>query len=96
MRILIASLFVIFSLFVSAANAVCTSYCKPGVSRACGNGCVSLFKQCRKSWTTACNGERPATASKSYSNPKHIEPKPVDGSNSADAPADNAEQTDAQ
>ncbi len=63
-------------LMSSAAFAVCTAYCKPGVSRACGGGCISIYKHCRKPTTTACNGIRPATATKSYANPKKVEPKP--------------------
>lgn len=65
-------------LFSFTASAVCTQYCKPGVSRACGNGCVSIHKKCRTPWTTACNGERPQSAKKSYDNPKKIEPKDLD------------------
>ncbi len=61
-------------LFSFNAFAVCTAYCKPGVSRACGNGCVSVHKLCRKPTTTACNGERPATAEKFFENPTKVEP----------------------
>ena len=68
------SLLVLFS-FAGQAMAACTAYCRPGVSYACGQGCVSVYKQCRKPTTTACNGERPPTASKYYPNPKKVEPK---------------------
>lgn len=72
-----AILFGLSVLFSANASAVCTAYCKPGVSYACGQGCISIYKQCRKPTTTACNGERPATASKSYSKPQKVEPVPV-------------------
>ncbi len=57
------------------AAAVCTAYCTPGKSYACGGGCISVYKLCRKPTTTACNGTRPPEASKHYSTPTKVEPK---------------------
>jgi hypothetical protein len=57
------------------AHAVCTAYCTPGKSYACGGGCISIYKLCRKPTTTACNGTRPPEASKHYTNPEKVEPK---------------------
>lgn len=79
-----AVLFSLLVMFSGAANAVCTAYCRPGISHACGGGCISIYKQCRKPTTTACNGERPVTASKSYSKPQKVEPKPVSQDTKAD------------
>ena len=61
------------------AAAVCTAYCKPGKSYACGGGCISIYKLCRKPTTTACNGERPPEATKHYKTPKKVEPKAYGG-----------------
>lgn len=66
------------------ASAVCTAYCKPGKSYACGQGCISIYKLCRKPTTTACNGARPPEASKHYKNPKKIEPKVYGGAEAAE------------
>ena len=57
------------------AEAACSAYCTPGKSYACGGGCISVHKLCRKPTTTACNGTRPPEASKHYSNPEKVEPK---------------------
>lgn len=75
MQSVLFGLFILFS--AVNADAACTAYCRPGVSYACGQGCISIYKQCRKPITTACNGERPATASPFYKNPKKVEPVPA-------------------
>ncbi len=59
---------------VSRAPAACSQYCHKGVSKPCGNACISQYKQCHKPTTTACVGERPASAKPHYDNPKHVEP----------------------
>lgn len=74
---LLFSLLVLFTSTIPQAHATCSTYCKPGVSRACGQGCVSIYRQCHKPTTTACNGERPASAKPHFDNPTHVEPKPV-------------------
>ena len=72
---------ILWSIFrLSTANAageICSKYCKPTVSKACGNACIPLANNCRKSWTTACNGERPASKAKDvFENPKHVDAPP--------------------
>lgn len=59
---------------INNAMADCTQYCHPDRSKPCGNACISKYKVCTKSWTTACSGERPATAKKVYENPTKVEP----------------------
>jgi len=62
----------------ATANAEkCSMYCRPGISLPCGNACISASKQCRKSWTTACVGERPASATKYFADPKHVDVAPT-------------------
>jgi hypothetical protein len=72
--------FIVLIAFISVnAHAVCSAYCKPGKSYACGESCISIYKQCSKPTTTACNGERPKEAKKHYKidEVKHVEPKAV-------------------
>lgn len=52
------TLFVVFTVNAQAAE-VCSMYCNPERSKPCGGACISLTKQCHKSWTTACIGENP-------------------------------------
>lgn len=54
----------------------CARYCKPGISTACGASCIPAGNMCHKSWTTSCNGERPASATASYKTPKHVNVRP--------------------
>ena len=68
----------IIATLVISSNAFAVSYCTPGVSKACGQGCIPVEKLCRKSWTTAINGERPTTAKKSYANPTKVSKPPTD------------------
>lgn len=75
------SLLIATALILSAVDAqaeqICSKYCKPGVSKACGNSCIPEANQCRKSWTTACNGERPEKAKQSYATPTHVNVAPT-------------------
>ncbi len=89
LKAIVLSLFAFVSI---NASAVCTAYCKPGKSYACGGGCISIYKLCRKPTTTACNGERPPEATKHYKTPKHVEPKAYGGG--SDAGADETTETD--
>jgi hypothetical protein len=67
--------YIIVFLFTLASHADCSQYCHPDRSKPCGGGCISKYKTCRTSWTTACSGERPKSeTSKSYENPTKIEP----------------------
>lgn len=54
----------------------CSTYCNPEKSQPCGSGCISKFKRCRTSWTTACSGIREQEESKHYSNPEHVNQPP--------------------
>jgi len=71
-------------LFSGISHAACTQYCKPGISYACGQGCISIYKHCRQATTTACNGNRPLSATKWYKTPKKVEPKAVNASQESD------------
>jgi hypothetical protein len=62
---------------LASAADKCSRYCTPGKSKPCGAACIPQDSLCRKSWTTACLGERPAEAEKSYSNPKHVDERPT-------------------
>lgn len=70
---------VMFALVVLSANAqgadVCSKYCNPERSKPCGNSCIPKANSCRKTWTTACVGERPESAKPSYT-PKHVNQAP--------------------
>ena len=60
-----------------ASAQICTKYCNPEKSKPCGNACIPKDNQCRKDWTTACVGIRPATAKQSYATPKHVNKAPT-------------------
>lgn len=80
MRFLIPALFVLFA-FTSAkvfAAESCSRYCNPERSKPCGGACIPLANNCRKSWTTACSGERPASerGGKVYANPTKVDKAP--------------------
>ena len=75
LRALFLALIVI--MFGLAAKAAPTAYCTKGVSKPCGRVCISEWKTCRKSWTTATFGERPTSAKKGYDNPKFVEKAPT-------------------
>ena len=64
-------------LTIVSCNAHAARYCKPGVSKACGASCIPLDNKCRKSWTTSINGERPASATKYFENPKFVKTAPT-------------------
>lgn len=59
-----------------ATAKTCEKYCTPGVSKACGAGCIPLTSNCTKSWTTACNDEKPVKPKKTYDNPQHVDQRP--------------------
>ncbi len=67
------TLFIVGLLLSFNSYAACVAHCTPGVSYACGNGCVSIYRKCHKPTTSACNDGTGST-SKTYSNPKHVEP----------------------
>ncbi len=68
-------MFLIMALAPLARAEICTSYCTPGVSKACGGGCISEWKNCHKPTTTACNGLRPKSkATNIFASPKHVDP----------------------
>lgn len=60
----------------SVAQAKPTAYCHPERSKPCGKGCISLDKTCRKPWTTAVSGVRPASTKPGFENPKFVENAP--------------------
>lgn len=64
----------------AASGPECSQYCNPEVSRPCGGACINKYKNCHKSWTTACVGVRP-TGGKSYSSEeiKHVAPSEAPG-----------------
>lgn len=52
-------------------------YCNPEVSKPCGQGCITLAKTCRKSWTTSRVGVNlNANKKKGYANPKFVDQVP--------------------
>lgn len=62
-----------------SANATCTRYCNPAVSKPCGKACISKYFACHKPTTTACSGTNPNSTGKPiYKNPKHVEPADYD------------------
>lgn len=54
----------------------CTRYCDPAVSKPCGRACISKSLTCRKSWTTACEGKRPATSKPGFEKPTFVSEPP--------------------
>lgn len=74
--VLLTAAIMALSAFASRAEARCSKYCRPGVSKACGASCIPLDSDCHKSWTTACNGERPAKAKHVFATPKHVDERP--------------------
>ena len=66
---------VLFGL-VSGAAEKCSRYCNPKVSKPCASGCISLDKTCHHDWTTACSGERPASATLGFDKPKKVDTDP--------------------
>ncbi len=73
---LYASLCALISVAYTPVSLAQTAYCNPERSKPCGMGCIQLHKTCRKSWTTAVSGERPASAKPGYANPKYVEVAP--------------------
>jgi hypothetical protein len=68
--------FLLIVTLARGAFATPTAYCTKGVSKPCGQICISESKTCRKSWTTAVIGTRPATAKKGYETPKFVNEVP--------------------
>ncbi len=60
----------------SGAADKCSRYCNPKVSKPCASGCISQDKTCHHDWTTACAGERPASATLGFETPKHVDSDP--------------------
>lgn len=80
MRFFAVALFVMVSWLAPKIFAAesCSRYCNPERSKPCGNACIPLQNNCRKSWTTACVGERPASerGGKVYANPTKVDKAP--------------------
>lgn len=70
-------LFIFTAYEVAFGAESCSKYCPPATSKPCGMSCISLHVNCRKSWTTACVGERPQSAKPIYATPKHVDTPPT-------------------
>ena len=75
---LYASLYALISVAYAPVSLAQTAYCNPERSKPCGMGCIQLHKTCRKSWTTAVSGERPASAKPGYDKPEYVKEPPKD------------------
>ena len=66
------------NLALACAADGCSAHCTPGISYACGGGCISVTKNCHKPNTSACNTPKPAGATGAiFKTPKFIKATPV-------------------
>lgn len=73
------NLIVILSILLSSIVSNAQGYCNPERSKPCGNGCISLNKTCRTSWTTMKVGINPNKSSKKgYDKPQFVEKAPTE------------------
>jgi len=78
LTIITATLALTIALTIASVSANAQSYCNPERSKPCGNGCISLVKTCRTSWTTSKIGINPNKAGKKgYETPKFVEKVPT-------------------
>lgn len=71
------NILIIITVLLSAHLSNAAGYCNPERSKPCGNGCISLNKQCRTPWTTKKVGVNPNKSSKPvYDKPKFVEKAP--------------------